>query len=107
MILVSAITSFSCSFFFAQALTRLDLQNNSIGDQGAGYLAAALLENTVREYHFLHLFHFHSYFFIQILSKLNLSTNQIGDQGALYLAYALLDNTVCQYRSLYLFHFHF
>lgn len=82
---------------FNQILTRLDLRNNQIDDQGAQHLGHVLQENTVRvnsstKYHA-------KYFlvFVQTLTVLDLGTNRIGDLGAQHLANGLLENNVRLY----------
>ncbi|CAF2250775.1 unnamed protein product, partial [Rotaria magnacalcarata] len=56
-------------------LTTLNLTSNEIDDDGALYLANALVNN-------------------RTLTKLDLIQNQIGDEGAHYFADALTKNTV-------------
>ena len=87
---------------FIQTLTRVLLSENQIGDQGAQFIAQALLNNTVRQCRPLHLFHSRRSLFIQTLKELFLHQNQIGDKSAQSIAQALLNNTVRQNLSLHL-----
>jgi Ran GTPase-activating protein (RanGAP) involved in mRNA processing and transport len=83
----------SLNDYFTSTLTTLSLDNNSIGDEGAKYLADALRENDVISLrHFLIILITHC--FIQVLTTLDLRTNDIDTPGAQYLANALIENKV-------------
>lgn len=78
-----------------QTLTRLELYQNEIGDQGAEHLLDALKHNSVIS-SLLDVSHksFIIHSLIQTLTGLDLHQNQIGDQGAQHLADALKNNRV-------------
>jgi hypothetical protein len=81
--------------YFTQTLTTLSLWNNEFNDDGAKYLANALLQNNVTSHiRFTFLVLTLTYYFTQTLTTLNLGSNQISSQGAEHIAHALLQNKV-------------
>lgn len=78
-----------------QTLTRLELYQNQISDQGAQHLLDALKHNSVIP-SLLDLSHksFIIHSVTQTVTSLDLHQNQIGNQGAQHLAAALKNNRV-------------
>jgi hypothetical protein len=93
--------SFSLRSYPTQTLTELDVSWKHIGDQGAEYLANAMLQNKVTSHFLLSLLIVPiSHYFTQTLITLQLSDNEIGDQGAEHLANPLLQNKVTSHFLL-------
>lgn len=80
-------------YLFIQTLTTLHLGYNTIGFEGAQFLANALQNNRVRQdfYVFVILV---LIIFLQTLTELILELDDIGNQGAQCLANALENNKV-------------
>lgn len=78
-----------------QALKRITLESNNIGDDGAKYLAFALRNNTVTLIHIRKFDYAISHLlYVQTVTKLNLSRNIICIDGGQYLLNELQNNIV-------------
>ncbi len=76
-----------------QTITKLNLEWNGIGDEGAKHLADALENNKVIHCTFSSI-SFHPQ--LQTITKLDLDSNKIGSEGVKHLAEAIRKNQVKQ-----------